>query len=65
MIGEPVAYTITDAALAAGVSDSVIRRALAKGDLVARYRTSRGVILRSDIEDWLVSAPTERSVSAS
>lgn len=55
-----IAYTIYEAAEACGVSDSIIRRAIAKGDLVPRYPTSKAVLLADDLRDWLESAPTER-----
>lgn len=56
-----VAYTIRDAAENAGVSEKVIRRAIASGDLVANYPTSRPVILRAELEAWLASTPTEKA----
>ena len=56
-----VAYTIKDAATAAGVSQDVIRRAIRSGDLVANYPTSRPVILRTELEAWIAATPTEKA----
>ena len=58
-----ISFTITDAAAAVGVSEPVIRRALAKGNLVAHYPTTRPVILADDLRDWIDSAPTDRRAS--
>jgi excisionase family DNA binding protein len=59
-----LAYTITEAAEACGVSHDVIRRAIAKGSIVARYPTARPVIPVDELRDWIESAPTERRRSA-
>lgn len=57
---DKVAYTIYEAADACGVSDKTIRRAIDSGDLIAYYPTSRAVILKEDLQDWIKAAPTER-----
>lgn len=54
-----VAYNLQDAAANAGVSVDTIRRAMRSGDLIAHYPTSRPVIMRAELEDWLRSKPTE------
>lgn len=57
----PVAYSIKDAAAAAGISERTIRQAIKDGDLVANYPTSHAVILRDELEAWIRSTPTERA----
>ena len=54
---DKLAYTIKEAATACGVSEPVIRRAIAAGDLVPSYPTSRPVIPRAELESWLASLP--------
>jgi len=58
---EKIAYTVGEAALACGVSEPVIRRAQAKGDIVYHYPTSRPVILADDLREWLAATPVERN----
>ena len=58
-----VAYNVKDAASVAGVSQDVIRAAIKRGDLIAHYPTSRPVILRAELEEWLKSTPTEGKVA--
>jgi hypothetical protein len=60
-----IAYTIPEAAVACGVSEPVIRRAHAKGDIVYHYPTSRPVIMADDLRDWLASKPVEIAKEAS
>lgn len=55
----PLAYSIADAGAAAGYSESVIKRAIAKGDLAPRYANTKGVILNDELHEWLQSLPTE------
>lgn len=57
---QPIAYSIEDAARACGVSSATVRRAIAARDLVPRYLTSRGVLLRTELEEWVEAAPQER-----
>lgn len=54
----PLAYNYEAAAAAVGVSDKVIRRAVADGSLVAHYVTARPVILADELRAWVESAPT-------
>lgn len=56
---QPLAYSIADAGTAAGYSESVIKRVIAKGDLAPRYANSKGVILADELHEWLHSLPTE------
>lgn len=60
---KPIAYNVTKAAEQAGVSVDVIRQAIKNGDLIARYPTSRPVIQRSELEEWLDTRPTEPKVA--
>lgn len=54
-----LAYDIQEAARIAGVSVNTLRRAIKKGDLAARFPTSKAVILRRELEAWLESSPSE------
>lgn len=56
----PVSYDIPGAATAAGSSESVIRRAIAKGDLTPRYLGRKPLILRSDLLEWVESLPVTK-----
>lgn len=59
----PLAYRVQDAAKVAGVSPNVIRAAIKRGDLIARYPTTYPVIEREELQDWLKSRPTEKPSS--
>lgn len=59
-----LAYTIPDAAEAAGVGETVLRDAIDKGDLPRRYPSARPVILATDLQEWLESLPHERPGSS-
>lgn len=51
--------TINEAAESVGISDKVIREAIATGDLIARYVTkTKPVILLEDLRAWVAAAPT-------
>ncbi|NTW38580.1 MAG: helix-turn-helix domain-containing protein [Cellulomonadaceae bacterium] len=52
------AYTVAEAAVTCGVSRRTIGYALERGALVARYPSSRPVILHRDLFRWLEGAPT-------
>lgn len=54
-----IAVTIDEAADMAGVSRSVLKRALATGDLVARYPSTRPVIFVDELRKWLEACPTQ------
>lgn len=56
---ERLAYSIPEAAEAAGVSETTIRRAYRSGALKRRFVTAKPVILREDLEAWIKAAPTE------
>ena len=55
----PLAYTIQEAAASCGVSEKTIRRAMANGDLIAKYPTSRPVIPADELRDWIDRAPSQ------
>jgi hypothetical protein len=54
-----LAFSIEEAAEAAGYSTDTIRRALRNNDMTARYANSKPVILASELADWLAALPTE------
>jgi hypothetical protein len=56
-----ISYTVQAAADACSVSDTVIRRAIAAGDLPVHYPTSRPLILHVDLVAWIAAAPTEKA----
>lgn len=58
-MNSPIALTIPEAAKAVGVGVTTLREAIRNGDLIAHYPTSRPVVLRSELEEWLKSTPTE------
>ena len=55
----PKAYTIQDAADLAGVSKEVIRAHIKRGNLTARYPSTRPVILAAELDEWLNNLPTD------
>jgi hypothetical protein len=59
-MSDALAYDVSEAARVAGVSVDTLRRAMKKGDLSARYPTSKPVILRTELEAWLLSTPSEK-----
>ncbi len=54
------AYSIAEAAEAAGVSDKTIRRAIEAGDLAVRYPTSRPVVPVDELRAWIDAMPSQR-----
>lgn len=59
-LAAPLAYTIEDAATAAGVSKSTLNRAIASGDLTRRYPNSKPVIMADELAAWLESLPLDK-----
>ena len=53
----PLAYLVDEACEAARASRSSIYRAIRDGELVARKRGRRTVILANDLQDWLERLP--------
>ena len=58
---DKLAYTVDEAAAACGVSADIIRRAIRAKNLPVKYPTSRPVVLRADLEAWLLAAPEGRA----
>lgn len=54
-----IAYNVAEAAEATGVSVDVIRRAIRANELVAKYPTSKPVILADELTAWLEAKPSE------
>ena len=55
---DPLSVSFPRAAEITGYSVAVIRRAVDKGELTARYRTTRPVIEWSELQAWIHTAPT-------
>ena len=53
-----VAYNVQEAAKEVGLSTTAIRAAIRTGHLVAKYPTSRPLILAEDLAAWVGSAPS-------
>ncbi|MGO2325943.1 hypothetical protein ACTXIU_00660 [Glutamicibacter arilaitensis] len=53
------AYTVQEAAKAYGVSTDTIRSSIKRGDLSAKYPTSRPVLGAKELESWFNSLPDE------
>lgn len=60
-LADVVSLTVTDAARVTGLSEREIRDAYRSGELVVRYRGTRVVIRRDDLEQWINGLPTERA----
>ena len=60
----PLAYTIEDAAAAAGVSKSTLNRAIAAGDITRRYPNRNPVIMADELAAWLESLPVDKPVQS-
>lgn len=60
MSPDRIAYSVREAAEATGLSEAAIRRAYRSGQLVVHHVTNNVTILRSDLEAWISSAPTDR-----
>lgn len=54
-----IAYTIAEAADAASVSISYIRRSIAANELSVRYFGTKPVVLVEELTDWVKSQPSE------
>lgn len=54
-----LAYSVTEAAEAMGVSASLIRQAIKDNELVARYAKTKTVVAAPELERWRDSLPTE------
>ena len=60
---EPIAFTIPDAARRINSDVSVIKRAIAEGQLLPHYYFGSGYahILDADLEEFVRAQPTEKS----
>lgn len=54
---DPLAYSVEQAAKAANSSRSALYEAIADGDLVARKRGARTIILPEDLKTYLANLP--------
>ncbi|HEY1865328.1 MAG TPA: helix-turn-helix domain-containing protein [Roseiarcus sp.] len=53
----PLGYSLQDAAAAAGVGKTTIYSAVRNGELGARKRGTRTIVLASDLKRWLEGLP--------
>jgi len=60
---DPVAFSIIDAARAAGVGRSTIYENINSGALKARKAGRRTLILRADLQAWLDSFPAVKAAA--
>lgn len=58
MVGEPLAYGISTAARAVGVSETTIKQEIAAGRLAIRKSGRRTLIRRDDLVRWLDALPS-------
>lgn len=56
---QQLAFTVQLAAKVYGVSTDTIRAAIKRGDLSAKYPTSRPVLGAKELESWFNSLPDE------
>jgi hypothetical protein len=56
----PLSYSLTGAAAATSLSESVIDAAIRAGTLPVRHHGNRVLILSRDLERWLAGLPTGR-----
>ena len=61
---EPLSVTFARAAEITGHSVATIRRAVDKGELTARFRTTKPVIEWDELQAWIHTAPTESKKAA-
>jgi len=54
---EPLAYGVNDAARVAGMSRSELYRAISRGDLSVRKHGRHTLVLRSELERFLLALP--------
>jgi len=60
-VSERLAYTVDELEQVSGVSRRVIYAHIRANRLTPRYPSTRPVFLRSEVERWLESLPTDRS----
>lgn len=54
-----LAYTVPEAAEATGYSETVIKEACDRGDLLKSYANTKPVILSTELQRWLENLPHE------
>ena len=54
-----LAYTIQEAVEATGISESEIKAAIKRGDLIPSYPNTRPVLRAPELDRWLESMPAE------
>lgn len=54
-----LAYTIQEAVVATGISESEIKKAIRRGDLIPSYPNARPVIRAAELDRWLEAMPAE------
>lgn len=54
-----LAYSIPEAADAVGYSETVVKEALGRGDLIPSYANTKPVILATELQRWLETLPAE------
>jgi excisionase family DNA binding protein len=55
---EQLALTVAEACAAARVGKTVLYQAIASGELIARKRGRRTLVLPADLRDWITRLPT-------
>ena len=60
MSGDPLSYSVPDAARAVGLSEWSIRAAIRNGDLAPRYYGTKPLIPAAELEAWLNALPSDR-----
>ena len=61
---DKLAYTVAEAATAAGVGRTLLFQEIRDGHLIARKIGRRTIIVREELEAWLQSRPAARPVQA-
>jgi excisionase family DNA binding protein len=56
-----ISYSVTEAALAVGLSERVIRDAIKDSHLSARFFNTKALIRHEDLATWIDSLPGESS----
>lgn len=60
----PIAYALTDAAAAVGLSERTVRDAIRRGDLAVRYAGRKVLIRADDLDAWVDAMPSDRPRTA-
>lgn len=57
-MSERISYAIAELPQVTGIGLTTIKAAIARGDLQVHYPTSKGVVMRSEVEAWVASLST-------